>query len=69
MTAVDQIHDIIEKTYEQAVAGGLDIPSKPATDAEAWVQRRYQLDRQATAQVQQLLTDDERKWFDRAFLV
>ena len=52
MTAVDQIHDIIEKTYEQAVAGGLDIPSKPATDAEAWVKRRYQLDRQATAQVQ-----------------
>jgi RNA polymerase sigma factor (sigma-70 family) len=63
-----QIHDIIEKTYEQAMASGLVLPSKPQTDTEAWVQRRYQLDRQATAQVQQLFTDEERKWFDRAFL-
>jgi len=32
------------------------------------VERRFQLDRAATAQVQRLLTPDERSLFDRAFL-
>jgi hypothetical protein len=54
--------------YEQAVANGLDIPSKPATGTDAWVQRRFQLDRRATAAVEQLLTPEERQVFGRAFL-
>jgi hypothetical protein len=65
---VQQIHDIIQQTYEHAVANGLDIPSKPATEADAWVQRRFQLDRQATGQLKELLTPEERKLFNRAFL-
>jgi hypothetical protein len=65
---IQQIHDIIEQTYQQAVANGLDIPSKPLTATDEWVERRFQLDRAATAQVQQLLTPEERSLFDRAFL-
>jgi hypothetical protein len=63
-----QIHDLIQKTYENAVANGLDIPSKPAEGAEEWVQRRFQLDRAATKQLQALMTPEERRLFDRAFL-
>ena len=65
---LQQIHDLIRQTYEHAVANGLDVSSKPATDAEAWVQRRFQLDRRATAATEQVLTPDERKAFSRAFL-
>ena len=65
---VEQIHEIIRSTYEQAVANGLDIPSKPTIDPEEWVLRRYQLDRAATAQVKQLLSNEESHLFDRAFL-
>jgi len=67
-TKLEQIHDVIQRTYEQAVANGLDVASKPATDSEAWVQRRFQLDRRATAAVEQLLTPDERRSFGRTFL-
>jgi len=67
-TKVQQIHDVIQKTYEYAVANGLDIPSKPATGTEEWVQRRFQLDRAATTQLTQLFTEEERRLFDRAFL-
>ena len=63
-----QIHDLIEKTYESAVANGLDIPSKPTEGAEEWVQRRFQLDRVATKQLQALMSPEERRLFDRAFL-
>jgi hypothetical protein len=63
-----QIHDLILETYRQAVANGLDIPSKPAVGAEEWVERRFQLDRAATGQLQQMLTPEERSHFDRAFL-
>jgi hypothetical protein len=67
-TKSQQIHDIIQRTYESAVANGLDIPSKPAAGTDEWVQRRFQLDRAATRQLQQLLTPEERQLFDRAFL-
>jgi RNA polymerase sigma factor (sigma-70 family) len=67
-SVVKQMHDLIEKTYEQAVANGLDIPSKPQTQTDAWVQRRHNLDVQATAQLKQLLSDEERRLFDLAFL-
>jgi hypothetical protein len=63
-----QIRDIILRTYERAVANGLDIPSKPATGAEDWVNQRYQLDRRSTSAVQKLLTPEERQAFDRAFI-
>ncbi len=65
---VGQIHQIIRQNYEQAVAQGLDIPSKPPTDTESWVQRRHQLDRQATAEVQRLLTPEQRLLFDLGFI-
>jgi RNA polymerase sigma factor (sigma-70 family) len=65
---VGQIHQIIQQSYEQAVADGLDIPSKPPTDAESWVQRRHQLDRQATAEVQRLLTPEQRPLFGLGFI-
>jgi hypothetical protein len=67
-TKLQQIHDLIRQTYEHAVANGLDVASKPAADTEAWVQRRFQLDREATAAVEQLLTAEERRLFGRAFL-
>jgi len=67
-TKFQQIHDLIHQTYEQAVANGLDIPSKPATDTDAWVQRRFQIDRRATAAVEQILTPEERQLFGRAFI-
>src|SRR6185503_13288909 len=63
-----QIHDVIQKVYERAVANGLDIPSKPAEGTDDWVTKRYQLDRRGTSAVQGLLTPDERSLFDRAFL-
>jgi hypothetical protein len=65
---VEQIRQIIRQTYDQAVSQGLDIPSKPATDTESWVQRRYQLDRMATGALKQLFTPEEQRRFDRAFL-
>ena len=65
---LQQIHELIQRTYEQAVANGLDIPSKPATETDAWVQRRFQLDRRATAAVEGLLTPEERTVFGRAFI-
>lgn len=66
---VQQIRDLIQRTYEQVVAQGLDIPSKPTNnDTTDWVQRRHQLDRQATTQLKQLLTEEEQAHFDRAFL-
>lgn len=65
---LQQIHDLIRQTYEHAVANGLDIPSKPAADTDAWVQRRFQLDRRATAAVEQVLTPEESQFFGRAFI-
>jgi RNA polymerase sigma factor (sigma-70 family) len=65
---VQHVRNLIQTTYETAVAEGLDIPSKPANDPESWVQRRHQLDRQATEQLKQLLTPDQQALFDRAFL-
>ena len=50
------------------MVNGLDIPSKPASAPQEWVERRFALDRAATAQVQRLLTPEERVLFDRAFL-
>jgi len=63
-----QIHDLIRNTYEHAVANRLDIPSKPATETDDWVNRRHQLDRRATSAIQGILTPDERNVFDRAFI-
>ena len=63
-----QIHDAIKATYERAVAEGLDIPSKPTTGTEEWVQRRHQLDRRATEALKKMLTPDEQQMFDTAFL-
>ncbi len=65
---IQQMHDLIQETYRQAVTNGLDIPSKPDSGTDEWVEQRFQLDRAATAQMQQLLTPDERSLFDRAFL-
>jgi hypothetical protein len=65
---LQQIHDLIRQTYEQAVANGLDIPSKPIADSDAWVQQRFQLDRRATAAVEQILTPEESQLFGRAFI-
>ena len=67
-TTLQHIHDLIEKTYEHAVANGLDVSSKPVTGADEWVQQRFQLDRRATAAVEQLFTPEERKMFGRAFI-
>ena len=67
-TKLQQIHGLIRQTYEHAVANGLDVASKPATDTDSWVQRRFQLDREATTAVEQLLTVEERRLFGRAFL-
>ncbi|MDB6040274.1 MAG: hypothetical protein JWM99_4115, partial [Verrucomicrobiales bacterium] len=63
-----QIRELIQSAYDQAVADGLDIPSKPATEASEWVQRRHQLDRKATDAVKNLLTPDQQKMFDTALL-
>jgi hypothetical protein len=63
-----QIRDIIARTYERAVATGLDVPSKPAMGAEDWVNQRHQLDRRSTSAVQKILTPEERQAFDRAFI-
>jgi len=63
-----QIHDLIRNTYEHAVANRLDIPSKPATETDDWVNRRHQLDRRATSAIQGILTPEERSLFDRAFI-
>ena len=63
-----KIQKIIQDTYEQAVAQKLDVPSRPVSDDKDWVQRRHQLDRLGTAQVQALLTPEERKAFNRVFL-
>ena len=65
---IRDIRDLIQRTYEQAVAQGLDVASKPATGTEEWVERRFALDRAATAELQRLLTPEERRLFDRAFL-
>jgi hypothetical protein len=65
---LQQVHDLIRQTYEHAVANGLDVSSKPATDADPWVQQRHQLDRRATAAVERILTPEERSAFGRAFL-
>lgn len=65
---IRQVHDLIRNTYEHAVANRLDIPSKPASDTETWVNQRHQLDRRATSAIQGMLTPEERSLFDRAFL-
>ena len=67
-TRMQQVHDLIQSTYEQAVANGLDVPSKPVNGTDQWVERRFALDRAATARLKELFTPDERMLFDRAFL-
>lgn len=67
-TQIQQMHDLIQETCRLAVADGLDIPSKPTSGTDDWVERRFQLDRAATAQFQQLLTPEQRTLFNRAFL-
>lgn len=62
------IREIIQDTYEKAVASGYDLMSKPTKDAEAWAKGRFQLDRQGTQLVQDLLSERERKAFDRQFI-
>ncbi len=63
-----QIEKLIARTYQSAVAGGLDLPSKPAENYAEWVERRHALDRAATRAVQGLLTPEERTAFDSRFL-
>jgi len=65
---VAQIHEIVRATYEHAVVQGLDIPSKPDSGTEDWVQKRHQLDRRATRALQDILTPDEKRSFNHAFL-
>jgi RNA polymerase sigma factor (sigma-70 family) len=64
----ESIRQIIEQTYNDAVQQGLDLPSKPAGDAESWKKNRHALDRRGTEAVQELLTPEERQRFDRMFL-
>jgi hypothetical protein len=65
---VAQIRQIVEQTYQQAVADKLDAKSRPQEGVDAWALRRDGLDRQATHAVEQLLTSEEKARFDRAFL-
>ncbi len=65
---ISQIRQIIQNTYEQAVANHLDAPSRPVEGVEDWAKKRDALDRRATHVVQQLLNGEERERFDRAFL-
>jgi RNA polymerase sigma factor (sigma-70 family) len=65
---VEQIRQIIRQTYEEAVARGLDVPSKPPTDTEEWARARWQLDHANTKAVKALLTPEERKLFGRGFI-
>jgi chromosome segregation ATPase len=65
---VSQLAQIIEKTYEHAVANGLDSSHRPQDEAEQWALRRDALDRRATQMVQDLLSPEERQRFDTAFL-
>ena len=67
-TKVEQIRQIIRQTYDEAVARGLDIPSKPLTDTEPWARARWELDRANTKAVKNLLTPEERKLFGRGFI-
>jgi hypothetical protein len=69
---LQQIENIIQKTYENAVSRGLDIPSftpeNPSNSLNpTWDKQREQLDRRATGAVQKVLTPDERANFDRVF--
>ena len=67
---VSQIRQIVQETYQKAVAEKLDASSRPQDpDAvQAWALRRDALDRPATHRVQQLLSPEERARFDAAFL-
>ena len=65
---IGQIRTIIEATYQDAVGKGLDVMSRPEGDDAVWKQRRHELDRAGTAQVQAVLTEEERALFDRHFL-
>jgi RNA polymerase sigma factor (sigma-70 family) len=65
---IAQIQQIVQQTYQQAVAEKLDANSRPQEGVDAWALRRDALDRQATQAVQQLLTTEERGRFDGAFL-
>jgi hypothetical protein len=67
-TKLSQIRAIIQATYEQANAVGLDAPSRPQEGAEPWATQRDALDRRATRAVQELLTKEERDRFDRLFI-
>ena len=48
---MEKVHDLIQRTYEQAVADGLDVASKPLNGTDEWVERCFALDRAATAQL------------------
>ena len=63
-----QIRNIIQETYEQAVAAHLDAASRPEDAVEEWAYSRDALDRPATQAVQRLLTAEERERFDQLFL-
>jgi hypothetical protein len=67
-TKTTELRNLIQSTYEKAVADHLDGPSRPEGDAKEWATRRDALDRQATRQAQQLLSAEERERFDRLFL-
>jgi hypothetical protein len=67
-TKLSQIRAIIQTTYEQAIAAGLDAPSRPQEGAETWAAQRDALDRRSTRILQQLLTKAERDRFDRLFI-
>ena len=69
-TTLTKLHEIIQQSYEQAVAEKLDALSRPQdkAGAEAWGLRRDALDRTATHAVQELLTPEDRQKFDGNFL-
>jgi hypothetical protein len=64
---VERIQQAIQKVYQNAVARGLNLQSRPQDDA-SWVQQRHQLDRRGTTAVQTILSPEERAAFDRSFL-
>lgn len=67
-TKLKQISELLQTTYQQAAAAGLDAPSKPNENVDEWKLRRDALDRPATRALEAMLSDEEREKFGRAFL-
>jgi len=67
---ITELQSIILNVYQQANDQGLVASAFPEDEAlhETWAAKRSMLDRSATRQVQELLTDSERTEFDMLFI-